>query len=51
MYLHKEDRELLHDIIMTVSEKKWNRRKYCGKRLLCDIDSQRIGNTKSECCI
>ena len=39
MYLHKDDKELLRDIIVTVSERTGIDEKYRGKRLLCDNDS------------
>ena len=48
MYLHKDDKELLRDIIVTVSERT-GIDEVSWKRLLCDNDIKRTGTEKSRC--
>ena len=47
MYLHKDDKELLRDIIVTVSERTGIDESIVGKRLLCDNDIKRTCTEKS----
>lgn len=49
MYLHKDDKELLRDIIVTVSERTGIDESIVEKRLLCDNDIKRTGTEKSQC--